>query len=317
MIEKLFFGREGTFENRVGYVLILGLLMLLAVGLTARPAQAQSNIFVIDSLGDAHDSNTSDGQCQTSGGACTLRAAIQQSNADAPNGPDDIDFGIPGQVNLTGALPSITNSVNITGTTSRNTVFRGEGTGNYRIFTVTGGSTADIQDLTLSNGFVSDSTGDINKDCGGAILVAGGGDTLKLTNSTISGNSANRGGGIYAGGGTVSVGGSTFRNNSASGTGGIDGGGAIIDLFAVVSVTNSTFVGNSATNGGGAILNGFGSMNVANATLVGNSAGSPGGGGILSDSENAFLKTPSSPGTPRRTAARIWAENPLSARATK
>ena len=37
--------------------------------------------FTVNSTADAGDANTGDGVCATTGGVCTLRAAIQQANA--------------------------------------------------------------------------------------------------------------------------------------------------------------------------------------------------------------------------------------------
>jgi hypothetical protein len=307
MLEKLFITRTGTSENRARAVLVMSLMMLFAASLVAKPAQAQSNSFTINSLGDAADANTSDGQCQTSGGDCTLRAAFQHSNADAPNDSDNINFGIPGQVNLTGPLPDIANSVNITGTSSGNTVFRGDATGNYRIFNVTNNATLGIKNLTLSNGVA---------DHGGAILASAG-STLNLANSTISGNSAPVGGGIYNLG-TTDVKGSTIGLNSATSDsaygGGIynygtlsvadsffnanqagDGGG-IFDFAGSTSVARSTFrknIANAATSSdpsyGGGILVVYGQGSVVDSTFSGNSAKDEGGALQLSQAAGIYL----------------------------
>ncbi len=272
--KRLFFSSA---RNTVRIALILTLATLFAVLLAARSAQAQSgNIYVINSLGDAPDANTSDGACSTASGDCTLRAAIQQANADAPNGPDDIDFGIPGQVNLTGPLPDITNSVNITGQHSGNTVFRGDATGNYRIFTITTNSTLDIENLTLSNGFPNDPN-----SCGGAINVSNG-STLNLTNSTVSGNTAFAGGGICNNAGIANIKDSTIGVNFA--TSGLAHGGGIYNNAGTLSVVDSFFNANQAGDGGG-IYDFLGGMSVSGSTFRKNiattSGSTHGGGGIL------------------------------------
>ena len=98
---------------------------------------------------------------------------------------------------------------------------------------------------------------------------------LTVTNSTISGNSANTGfpggdsgGGIY---GADLVENSTISGNSAATSGGGIYGG-------VIEIVNSTISGNSAGTSGGGIYNFPYSLNVANSTITGNSA--PSGGGI-------------------------------------
>ncbi|MFO7539114.1 MAG: right-handed parallel beta-helix repeat-containing protein [Chloroflexota bacterium] len=54
--------------------------------------QVSQTIFVVNSSGDESDMNPGDGQCQTAVGSCTLRAAIEESNA-LP-GADIIHFDI-------------------------------------------------------------------------------------------------------------------------------------------------------------------------------------------------------------------------------
>jgi CSLREA domain-containing protein len=58
---------------------------------------AQAATFVVDSTADAADSVPGDGSCVTSGAVCTLRAAIEESNAFA--GADTVSFSIPGPGN--------------------------------------------------------------------------------------------------------------------------------------------------------------------------------------------------------------------------
>jgi CSLREA domain-containing protein len=138
--------------------------------------------FVVDSTGDAGDSNTSDGICDDGTGACTLRAAIQQANATA--GADEIHFNNPGPgphtIAPTSMLPTITDPVVVDGTTEPD--------------------------------FVSCSEGPVIELDGTGVLGAGDRDGLEITagNSTIRGLVVNRfvfpGSGIdlqTAGGNTV------------------------------------------------------------------------------------------------------------------
>jgi len=104
---------------------------------------------------------------------------------------------------------------------------------------------------------------------------------VTVNNSTISGNSAAEGGGIYNVGATT-VTNSIISNNTAldqsSGGGGIASGGAM-------TITNSTISGNSANHQGGGILH-FSSnvvfftgneLKLTNTTITGNSATEGGG----------------------------------------
>lgn len=106
-------------------LLILGTLAFLA-GVSST-AHAQ-NVFTVDATGDAPDTTPGDGTCATSGGNCTLRAAIQEANNTANAtvaDPDRIEFGISGTASPTSphviqpgsALPQITDQVVIDGTT--------------------------------------------------------------------------------------------------------------------------------------------------------------------------------------------------------
>ncbi len=76
---------------------------------------------VVDSTGDAADTSPGDGVCATNAAACTLRAAIQETNALA--GADVINFGITpfdGAVKtivLSSPLPLIVEALTIDGTT--------------------------------------------------------------------------------------------------------------------------------------------------------------------------------------------------------
>ena len=73
-------------------VLATTVVMLLAVS----PARA-STTFTVNSASDFADVNVGDGICDadfSAGNLCTLRAAINESNATA--GEDTIEFDIPG-----------------------------------------------------------------------------------------------------------------------------------------------------------------------------------------------------------------------------
>jgi hypothetical protein len=137
-----------------------------------------------------------------------------------------------------------------------------------------GGGISNFGTLTLSNCTMSGNTAN---NGGGGIFNGFTGATLTVINTTLSGNSAILGeaGGIWNFiGSTLTVNKSTFLGNSAGYGGGAignDGNG---------TVTNSALWGNSATDYGGAIFN-TGALFVINSTLSGNSA--PAGGGILNN----------------------------------
>jgi CSLREA domain-containing protein len=79
--------------------------------LVALPASAAT--FTVDDTGDGADANPGNGICATSGGVCTLRAAVQEANS--LSGSDTIEFDIAGGgphvIQPSSALPAISPGV--------------------------------------------------------------------------------------------------------------------------------------------------------------------------------------------------------------
>lgn len=131
-----------------------------------------------------------------------------------------------------------------------------DGGGAVGLFSVGGGATFGIDNLTLQNG---------NSGAVGGAIDASHGGSVTVVNSTVAHNRAGTGGAIAAGGNaSVTVLASTFVDNSTTG----GDGGAING--STVSVTNSTFVGNQAGHGGA--LHAVSGLTVANSTFVNNVA---------------------------------------------
>ena len=158
-------------------------------------------------------------------GVCTLRAAIEEANAHA--GGDGISFSIPTSdpgysngmwtINLSRALPDISDSVNINGPGANMLTLNG-GSHLLRFFNVTTSGTVNLSGLALVNGEVLD-------DNGGGIQNYNAG-TLNVTNCSLgailaeSDNTAiaTNGGGIYnRAGGTINVTNSDLTATSADG----------------------------------------------------------------------------------------------------
>src|SRR3954447_22721331 len=102
----------------------LVLAVLGALALSAAPAAAVQ--FNVDSEADLHDQSTGDGLCKAASTKCTLRAAIEQSNALM--GADDIIVPA-GTYNLTIAQNLVvTSNLTITGTAgARSTILNVNG----------------------------------------------------------------------------------------------------------------------------------------------------------------------------------------------
>jgi hypothetical protein len=90
----------------------------LFVAVVALAAPAAAATYVVNNNGNSSDSSVGNGVCRTSGGVCTLRAAIQEANATSAL--DTITFAIgtgPQRISISSALPSITQPVLIDGWT--------------------------------------------------------------------------------------------------------------------------------------------------------------------------------------------------------
>ncbi len=127
---------------------------------------------------------------------------------------------------------------------------------NVRPFRIEAGSTVTISDFSLTAGNVP------GTEVGGGILNYG---DLTLVRTSVTGSTANRGGGIYnADGGRLTVFDSTIAQNEAR-----DGGGGIFSRSigepTQLSLTNSTVSGN-VTSGSGATAVGGIVVAGANAT---------------------------------------------------
>ena len=221
------------------------LLALASVALIGRANGAMAANFTVDSTADAVDASPGDGACATLAGACTLRAAVQETNARP--GADTISvppgtyvLAIPGageDASVTGNL-DITDDLTITGSGAGSTI--ADGGHLDRVFHVVGllgGPTVQISGLTVRNGF------------------------------------ADRGGGGIFNSGTLALNASAVVDNSTVGAG---GGGVANDTAAVLTLTDGTVTGNTANNGGG--LGNLGTVTIVRTTLGGNSAQVEGGG---------------------------------------
>ena len=203
-------------------------------------------------------------------GAGSLRQAI----ADAVNG-DTIEFGVTGTITLTTGELLVNKNVTLNGPGSDHLTV--DGNHASRVFHVSGGVTATIAGLTITNGSASDWGGGIHNDQ----------SVLTVNNCNIVGNSApGWGGGIFndswVTSATLRVTNSTLSGNSAGSIGSGTGGGIYsegLHGIATMEIVNSTVSGNSAHVGGG-IYNSHSTSNVSNCTVSANSAGY-GGGGIF------------------------------------
>ncbi|CAN5631060.1 hypothetical protein BH10CHL1_BH10CHL1_33130 [soil metagenome] len=146
--------------------------------------------------------------------------------------------------------------------------------------TFSGGGIFTNNDLTLILMHIIDNQASF----GGGIYSANG--NLVINQSTLSGNTAdNGGGGLFK-----DISGSTTISNSAiySNTANEDGGGLQIDGGSLL-LENSTVSGNQATQNGGGIWDSVTGATLHYSTLTNNQAGSSGGGLYVQGGGNVAL----------------------------
>ncbi len=293
--EKLGAGSARKSRRRASRPLLaLGLALLAGLALSIRPpaAAAATLTFQVTTTTDAPDASPGDGICADAAGQCTLRAAVQEADAQ-PSG-STITILVPaGTFPLKlGVLSLTANTITVQGT-GATTV---DGRNASQVFNIGPAASVTLGQLAIIDG---------NASLGGGIQNAG---TLTLTNSTVAASVANNGGGIYnQQGATLALAGTTVSQNVAGRDGGgiannggtlqlslstVAGnkaslaGGGIVDFFGTVSVSQSTIAGNAATGrnseGGGGIANGDGTLTVDKSTISGNStSGGTGGSAIF------------------------------------
>jgi CSLREA domain-containing protein len=225
----------------------------------------------VDDDGDGTDATPGDGICATAGSVCTLRAAIQESNALSSCGLT-IDF-TPGihDILTNTALPAITSNVTIAGPTAAPNAVKVDGQTAVRVFEITTATTVAISNLTIANGGSGVGSG------GG--LLNSGAATVTVSNSSFfanEGGTSGSGGGAVAntGTGTLNLRNSTLVSNGTGGDGaGVYGSGGTINIL------NCTIVGNIAfdvASKGGGIANNGSSISVKNTIVAFNFAGMSG-----------------------------------------
>jgi len=225
---------------------MLAKLLLVAVFLALAPTALASNTWYVDGVNgnDNNDCKSPQTACKTIGHAISLASHSDSIMVAAATYKENLSIGF---------------SLKVIGSGASTTIIDGGGINS--VFYISKRSAhVLLSKLTIQNGYTSGSGG-------GGICNLG---TLTLTNTTISGNSADLGGGIYNGG-TLTVNKSTISGNSAG------WGGGIYD-YGTQTVNNSTLSGNSASYSGGGINANSGTLlSVNNSTLSGNSAADGGG----------------------------------------
>ena len=137
--------------------------------------------------------------------------------------------------------------------------------------------------ISVINSTITDNSTGSSPGNGGGVHITGAGN-FSITNSLVQNNfAAAEGGGLWNGTGIMRVSFTTIDGNTASGAGADQGGGGIFNAGGEVRVLDNTVITNNVANGasgsGGGILNDVGSqLTVSNTTITGNMAMRAGGG---------------------------------------
>lgn len=279
----------------------------------------------VDTIEDTPDATPGDGVCADADGNCSLRAAVQETNALGgldkiylPAGVYGLELGqidITDDLVLTGAGPEQTaiDGLNQTRLFVVETVNEDQKVfeiahltlGNANMTSGSGGAAISFGFFThgvLNDLWVLDNTswkftGVYSTDLHSTMEVrdslfqgnAGSGGPLVVGNATII-NTKVISNTAEGGGGGIGVNHGTILNSEIAGnSSGSNGGGVVANGF--VAIINTSITGNAADNAGGGIYyGGFSGMFILNSTIAGNTAGSHGGGIYYSTSANVDLE---------------------------
>lgn len=231
-------------------------LLPLVVCFAIVPAWAQENftiaipegfanpgkLFIVKNAADTPDAKPGDNICADASGNCTLRAAVDETNANSAVGDVIIfELAYPSVIELTGPLTVNEHATSIVGPGARRLTIRRapSAPSPFRIFHIpNSGTLATIRGLRIENGVAG------NFISGGALRI-GPGATADLIDVWMEGNSAGSGGAI-SNEGTLSIFRSLITGNAAN----VEGGALHLALGSDTVIANSTITSNSAANGG-------------------------------------------------------------------
>ncbi|WP_171655132.1 beta strand repeat-containing protein [Paenibacillus foliorum] len=255
LLRPIFFRWFGLFFG------VLALTLLLAIFV---PLQASAATFTVNTTNDTSDISPGIGGCSDSGGLCSLRAAIEESNALPGSDLIQVPVGVYtltlGQLEIKGDVSIVGASGDVNGNPAQ-TIIQAAATPNTasnRVFEVNpslanGGFQVSFKSLTIRNGKAPD----LNGYGGGGIAGDTGTNTITIANSIIEQNFASNhgyGGGLYLSGllgGSVVMDHVIIRNNSAGSNtppyssrgGGVYAEGDINLQFSHVTIENNTSFG--------------------------------------------------------------------------
>jgi hypothetical protein len=274
-------------------ILLFSTLIWLGNGRISLAAPTAATLYVNDTTGnDGNDCLSAGAACATIGGAlgkATLNDTIEIAAGVYSENllVQDVTLNGAGAANTildgasSGRTLETTGVVTVSGITIRN--------GSVNSGSIGGGGILNSGTLLLQNSIVATNSTTLdgggifnngslilqNSELSNNTATGGGGglynywsaSVVTVTNSIISGNSADQGGGIYSLK-RLNLSDSSLQGNSAD----VIGGGLIVGADTAV-LNNVTVYQNTAVNYGAGILNNGGILTMTNSTVSGNSAG--------------------------------------------
>ncbi len=276
-------------RRRLGLAAAVGVAAVTASLLVVPLPSYASTTFVVTSTADLVDASPGDGLCASDEGSCTLRAAVQEANTSPvvdtvtvpagtyrltrpPEGGNEAD---------TGDLDVIAPLVVLGAGAATTSVVGGpipegappEQLGMDRLLEITDTAGAvSLTGLTLRDGWSAEE--------GGAVSNASAG-TVTFTDVVVAdSDSQGEGGGIHQLQGALNLVDSTVSGNTARGGGGLYVAGQLNPngVPARATLTRTTLSGNTADTGAGASVEHEGDLELRAATVSENHAHAHGGG---------------------------------------
>ncbi len=240
----------------------------------------------------------------TNAGSGDLRFCLNEAEAKGNAGSTiATQTGLNGTINLTKSLPVIAQNTTILGSGSSSLYVSGGGSQNpFTIFQVNANVTAEIDGLTVENGYANGANGggvynsgqltlkndffysneaveNNNQGGNGGAIINSGGATLEINSSDFAQNSATGFGGAILNLGTLTCYKTNIYANNAYNGAGLANLNSVVGNAATDLLAGTQIYSNTATNFGGGIYEGGGTV-----TMSGFSSG-----GTISGNEAAFL----------------------------
>jgi len=295
--------------HRVGFRVLAwaaSIALTTPVPLLMAPATvAAAGPFVVNSTTDLPDASPGNGVCAAAGGACTLRAAVQEAGRTSsattitlPAGRYVLSAAAPNNVVTGSKALEFASTITLVGAGAASTTIVAGA--NSRVLDVQRFVPGRAVDVTVSGVTVTGGTAAL-----GAGVFTGRDANLTLTDVTIADNVAagnsSQGGGLFAYGEVGYASRLVLDRVTISGNSAWQGGGMVVMHPVQVTMTASTIRSNTARGPYGGGVRSSGTMALTDTVITGNVAGSavtsgaPGGGGV-------YTGNPPSPGTGQRSS---------------